>query len=264
NIEFDLIRRHNTLQTIRYLIDGGKDSRFLSIGRGFQKFTTDLLLTLILSNWYMTQNIQEENIVDVDTNVTSHDDKIKNIKPRKRLSKSEIHQLSLPVKLDNDLQFTYDVISAYDIYMQKRAALIYRHVDFYKQISYTLLNDDGTIDTHMNLHSGDIVQIQEENGVLYAILRGIFMHKYNDGLVYSFVWVDWLRERSILDSILYCPVYEIQTAENTRWHRVYPINLIDNLPKIYFLHRCHSTCTSTSHDFSNSQYFRNEFYYTAI
>ncbi|CAG8852317.1 3352_t:CDS:1, partial [Gigaspora margarita] len=182
----------------------------------------------------------------------------------KRLSKNEIQKLSLPVKFDDNLQFTYDIISAYDIYMEKRAALIHRRVEFYKQISYTLLNDDGTFDTYMNLHSGDIVQIQEETGLSYAIIKGIFTHQNNDGLVYSFIWVDWLRESSILDPILQCQVYEKQTAENTRWHRVYPISLIDNLPKVHFVHRCHSTCTSTSHDFSNNQYVRNEFYYTAI
>ncbi|CAG8454157.1 13002_t:CDS:2 [Racocetra fulgida] len=54
-------------------------------------------------------------------------------------------------------------------------------VEFYKQISYILLNDDGTFDKYMNLHSGDIVQIQEETGLSYAILKGIFTHKYNDG-----------------------------------------------------------------------------------
>ncbi|CAG8772662.1 3896_t:CDS:1, partial [Cetraspora pellucida] len=85
---------------------------------------------------------------------------------------------------------------------------------FYKQISYILLNDDGTFDKYMNLHSGDIVQIQEETGLSYTILKGIFTHKYNDGLVYLFIWVDWLRECSILDPILQCPVYEKQTAEN--------------------------------------------------
>ena len=120
----------------------------------------------------------------------SHNDKIRNIKTRKHLSKSEVHQLSLLINLDDNFQFTYDVISAYDIYIEKRAALIYRHVEFYKQIRYTLLNNDATFDTYMNLHSGDIVQIQEENGLSYIILKGIFMHKYNDSLVYSFIWVD--------------------------------------------------------------------------
>ncbi|CAG8576314.1 12155_t:CDS:2, partial [Dentiscutata heterogama] len=123
----------------------------------FRNFTTDPLLQPILSDWYMTQNIQ-------DTQEDTAD------------------------------------------------------IKFYKQISYTLLNDDGTFDTYMNLHSGDIVQIQEETRLSYAILKGIFTHRYNDGLVYSFIWVDWLRECSILDPILQCPVYEKQTAKNTRWH----------------------------------------------
>ena len=65
NIEFDLIRQHNTLQTIRYLIDGGEDDRFSNVGQGFQIFTTDPLLQPILSDWYMTQGTQEEDIIDI-------------------------------------------------------------------------------------------------------------------------------------------------------------------------------------------------------
>jgi hypothetical protein len=64
NIEFDLIRRHNTLQTVRYLIDGGKDSRFPNIGQGFQQFTKDPLLQPILSDWYMTQDLQKKDTTD--------------------------------------------------------------------------------------------------------------------------------------------------------------------------------------------------------
>ena len=41
-------------------------------------------------------------------------------------------------------------------------------------------------------------------------------YKYNDGLVYAFIWIDWLRETSTIDPILQCPVYEVQTSENTR------------------------------------------------
>jgi hypothetical protein len=60
NIELDFIRRYNTLQTIRHLIDGGKDDRFSTIGQGFLSFTTDSLLHPILSDWYMAQEIQKE------------------------------------------------------------------------------------------------------------------------------------------------------------------------------------------------------------
>ena len=62
NIELDFIRRYNTLQTIRYLIDGGEDDRVSAIGQGFSSLTTDSLLYPILSDWYMTQDIQKETI----------------------------------------------------------------------------------------------------------------------------------------------------------------------------------------------------------
>ncbi|CAG8546546.1 12384_t:CDS:1, partial [Cetraspora pellucida] len=67
NIEFDLIRQHNTLQMICYLIDEGKDSHFQHIVQGFRNFTIDPLLQPILSDWYMTQNIQDiqEDTADI-------------------------------------------------------------------------------------------------------------------------------------------------------------------------------------------------------
>ncbi|PKY54686.1 hypothetical protein RhiirA4_473628, partial [Rhizophagus irregularis] len=266
NIELDLIRRHNTLQTIRYLTDGGVDNRFPCIKQGFQKLTTDPLLHSILSDWYMTQIIQKEDITDIvsNTNVVSCDSRVTNIKLYKKLSKIEIQQYNLPVRLDENSQFAHDILIAYDIYMQKKAALIYRHVEFYNQIKYTLLDDDGRFNSHLNLHVGDIVQIQEEENLSYAKIRALFTHKYNNGLVYAFIWINWLRKTSTTDPIIQCPIYEVQTAENTRWYRVYPISFIDNLPKVHFVHCCHSTCTANSHDLSNNHYFKNEFYYVAI
>ena len=129
-------------------------------------------------------------LLRIDTNISSHNDRIRNIKARKHLSRDEIRKLALPVQLDGNLQFTYDIISAYDIYMQKTAALIYRRVEFYKQISYTLLDDDGKFNMDLDLHIGDVVQIQEENDISYAKIKALFTHKYNNGLVYAFIWVD--------------------------------------------------------------------------
>lgn len=60
NIELDFIRRYNTLQTIRHLIDGGKDDWFPTIGQGFLNITTDPLLYPILSDWYIMQDIQKK------------------------------------------------------------------------------------------------------------------------------------------------------------------------------------------------------------
>ena len=137
-------------------------------------------------------------------------------------------------------------------------------MEFYNQISYTVLDDEGKFDSHLTLHVGNIVQIQEESNISYAIIKAIFTHKYNDGLIYAFIWVDWLRESATVDPILQCPIYEVQMAGNTRWYQVYPISFIDSLPKVHFVHCCHSTCSTDFHDLLNNHYFRNEFYYNAI
>ena len=67
-----------------------------------------------------------------------------------------------------------------------------------------------------------------------------------------------MQESSTIDPILQCPVYELQTTENTRWYRVNPISTIDSYPKV---HNCRSTCTSELHDALNNQYLKNEFFF---
>ena len=65
-------------------------------------------------------------MLTLDTILASPNSRIINIKVHKQLSKDEVLQFNLPVQLDGNLQFTDDLISAYDYYMQKQAALIYR------------------------------------------------------------------------------------------------------------------------------------------
>lgn len=127
----------------------------------------------------------------LDISITSTDSRIINIKVYKQLSKNKILQLNLPVQFDGNLQFKDDITSAYDYYMQKNAALIYRQVKFYKRISYTLLNNDGKFNSHLNLKIGAIVQIKEESGIsYYAIIKAIFTYKYNDDLTCAFIWIN--------------------------------------------------------------------------
>lgn len=58
NVEFDLIKRDNTLQTLRYLLDGGQDIRFGHIiGQGIQNIVNDVKLRPLLDNWYVTSSL---------------------------------------------------------------------------------------------------------------------------------------------------------------------------------------------------------------
>ena len=59
NVEFDLIKRDNTLQTLRYLLDGGQDNRFenSTVGQGIQNIIQDVALRPLLDNWYVTSSL---------------------------------------------------------------------------------------------------------------------------------------------------------------------------------------------------------------
>jgi len=61
NVEFDLIKRDNTLQTLRYLLNGGQDNRFENIGRGIQNIVKDDALRSLLDNWYIFSPTYDDN-----------------------------------------------------------------------------------------------------------------------------------------------------------------------------------------------------------
>jgi len=55
-VELDLIRRYNTIQALRHLVDGWIDSRFNTSINALNNLTTDPKLYTILSNWYATES----------------------------------------------------------------------------------------------------------------------------------------------------------------------------------------------------------------
>src|SRR5581483_4977095 len=61
NVEFDLIKRDNTLQTLRYLLNGGQDNLFENIGRGIQNIVKDDALRSLLDNWYIFSLTYNDN-----------------------------------------------------------------------------------------------------------------------------------------------------------------------------------------------------------
>lgn len=64
NIDLDLLKRYNTLFTIRHLFDGGIDPRFARSCTGF----TSSNFGHLFSNWYLTENkfLDEEESEDLD------------------------------------------------------------------------------------------------------------------------------------------------------------------------------------------------------
>ena len=164
---------------------------------------------------------------------------------------------------END-QLRMDLAAAYEEYMNKVEYIITQRITFYNSISYTVLEDDGELHANIKLYPENVVTIQEEGGDSYAIVRAIFTHKYNDTKKRAFILVDWLRDTQRSEPVLKCPIYEKQRPTDRRWHRVYPISIIENLPRVQFLHCCTSSCQVGFHDTTNIQYLKNVFFYKAV
>ncbi|CAG8725213.1 33868_t:CDS:2, partial [Gigaspora margarita] len=218
NIEFDLMQRINVLQAIRYLIDGKTDDWFNEINVRDR-----------LRRWYMTEDLHPENISE--EGIVSEDIRIINIQVWKQLTHSEIQSLQLTNHIDDNSTLKNGLFVAYAEYMQQRKYIKIHTIKLYQYIRYMLLNDNREFYAHIKLHIDDVVIIKEEKEESYAIIRAIFTHKYNDGLIYTFVWIDWLKNIERTDALLECPIYERQGESDTRWYRIYPISILNDIPK---------------------------------
>src|SRR5256885_14592029 len=113
---------------------------------------------------------------------------------------------------------------------------------------YTLLNNNGVFYTHIKLHIGDVIIIKEEESESYTIIKVIFTHKYNNDSVYVFVWIDWLKNTECTDHLLKCLIFERQRESDTRWHCIYPISILNKIPKMHFVHACRSSGLADMYD----------------
>jgi len=138
-----------------------------------------------------------------------------------------------------------------------------KNLDFYSSIAYTILKNNQE-PVRLKLHVGDIVEINEESeGIAYAKIESIIRHQANNGHYYAFFLFNWFQATNYIDSVSGCPFYNIQKPEESRWFRIFPINFIDHMPYVHFIHDCKSTCSS-KHDETNRSYILNEFYYNAV
>jgi len=67
NVEMDLMRRYNTIQALRHLVDGGNDPRFPG-GNWITQVPAKKCLNKLLSGWYAieTPSLEEENNADIE------------------------------------------------------------------------------------------------------------------------------------------------------------------------------------------------------
>src|SRR6185369_11452375 len=68
HIEFDLLRRYNTLQAFRYIVNGGYDGRFVTIGEGISNIIQDELIRPIFTDWYIMEGCNDVEFQNGETN----------------------------------------------------------------------------------------------------------------------------------------------------------------------------------------------------
>ena len=100
---------------------------------------------------------------------------------------------------------------------------------------------------------------EESEGITYAKIESIIRHQANNGYHYAFFLFNLFQQATnYIDSLLGCPFYNIQKPEESCWFRIFPINLVDHMPYVCFIHDCKRTC-NTKHDENNQSYILNEF-----
>ena len=200
------------------------------------------------------------SILDIFIDTICHNENFIDISLSNRWNTNDIKSIpGLTKKLDLNNPFFRDLYKAYSDHLGSKSALLNKDLEFYGSIAYTILKDPPI---RIKLRVGDVVEVEEESeGTAYARIKAIIRHKANNGHYYAFFVFEWFEATNT--TILECPLYNIQKADETRWFRIFTIDFIYRIPRAHFIHNCTNTC-NTEHDETNRSYILNRFYYHAI
>ncbi|GET04801.1 hypothetical protein GLOIN_2v1790940 [Rhizophagus clarus] len=247
NVELDLLKRYTTLFAIRHLVDGGADQRLSQPCRGFATMSSNF--RNLLTNWYITEDkvSNEQEPEENEEAISSPVDFITNIILKRSLSRQDHENI-----MKNLPNFKSELLLSFMDIGQK-SALIYSQMGWYELATYTMEESDGVF-SKVHLHIGDVVTIHEEDsGECYAIIKGIFKYKGNDDKYYAFITIDWFDNINRIHNVLKCPLFRIQTSQDIRWRRIFPISIIDHVQKVHFVY-----------DTKIDLWIKNNYYFTAI
>ncbi|RGB22552.1 hypothetical protein C1646_775887 [Rhizophagus diaphanus] len=187
NVKFDLIKRDNTLQTLRYLLNRDQDIRFeYIIGQ---------------------DNIERANIITCIP-------EIMDINVRLKWNKYQRNQENFTIGKHLNGYLSNELANTYAEYYNDKGAMINSKAEFYNNILYVVKEDNCFVDVQLNVE--DIIDVFEEGETeeSYAIINGIFTHECSRKL-HAFVIFDWF-EKIGENSMLKCPKYRLQAPEETQ------------------------------------------------
>ncbi|CAG8599120.1 4995_t:CDS:2 [Racocetra persica] len=123
---------------------------------------------------------------------------------------TEIRYKKLQEVLKNEHEILLqDLHRVYADYLNSKAALLYRNLEFYDSIIYTILeNNQDPI--RLKFYVRDIVELlKETEDTAYVKIESIFQHQANNNQYYIFFWFSWFQTTNKLDPILKYLFYDI-------------------------------------------------------
>ncbi|GBC42270.2 hypothetical protein GLOIN_2v1790940 [Rhizophagus irregularis DAOM 181602=DAOM 197198] len=246
-IEKNLIKRYNTLQALRNIIDGTLDSHYNNfLGNGYFQ---DNIFRLLLSSWFATSaTISNTEKIAINEAVESPDDSIYEIRLQAKWKQYKILQNNFETNISINGNIYYGLKTAYKEYFNFTEYLHNTKIIYFNYISYKVLNQDGE-SSIIQISVGNVVELEEElEGNSYAIVQAIFLHTYNNAKTYPFYFLKWFEKiegRNGIDSLMMCQKYKICT-ERKKWHNVFPISFVTSMPKVHFVHQCVNDCSISS------------------
>ncbi|RIB00038.1 hypothetical protein C2G38_2130544, partial [Gigaspora rosea] len=238
-IERDLVYRYNTLQALRFIIDGGKDYRFPNHNCKLATMKFDTCISQLCSEWYAVNEISELQESDLDNTYTiSQESNFTDIILYGKWSIQQVKKANFETKLTITNPLLRVLMNTYSNDLKMPAAIINMRIECYNYITYKILDNVSNY-TQIKIHVGDIVEINEvEECQAYAIVKAIFRYKANNGNFYSFLILQWFKYSGYNERYLKCPLYYLQKPDEKKWFKVFPVSYVNKIPKNHFIHAC--------------------------
>ncbi|CAB4423298.1 unnamed protein product [Rhizophagus irregularis] len=126
----------------------------------------------------LIQNVEDER----DDSITvCHDGNFIDISFSNKWNNKKVRSMGLSKKLDADHPFFRDLYEAYTGFLDSKATLLNKNLEFYGSITYTVIKSNQD-NIQIKLRVGDVVELCEETeGIAYAKIASIFRHQANNG-----------------------------------------------------------------------------------
>ncbi|GBB86012.1 hypothetical protein RclHR1_12450007 [Rhizophagus clarus] len=239
DLSMDLSKRHNTLQTLRYLLDGGLDKRY-------DKKNGNII----------TKNNSEISSIHPD---------FQNIQVFGLWKQFKIQKQGLSTTLSIENLLT-EITKIYKKVYKNFGAIIQHHVNYYNSIQFTVHLESGTyVDIALRVGEAVDVEVADNHGEqFYALIRAIMIHQDDSSNNNPFLLIDWFYRNESVNSVIGFPIYGLQRRGEDSWYHFQPLTIVDQQPRVHFVHKCTNLYSKGFHDKDNKEYILNEFYYTIV